>query len=178
MTLDGVQAAIVTTLETELAGAAASVQGHRGQFDSLDEIRRLAIKNPAVLVSCRGFRNPMMLAVDELHATVQWVVYVLTSDRPQLPRGQSGSVLVSAIAAILDDQRWGVDAGAPEDVVGRNITTNEIDKAGICLWSVAWLQAVPVAEPVAVTYDSLNEIFGTHELGTEDRATDLISIDQ
>lgn len=178
MTLDGVQAAIVTRLETELAGAAASVQGHRGQFDSLDEIRRLAIKNPAVLVSCRGFRNPMMLAVDELHATVQWVVYVLTTDRPQLSRGQSAAVLVSAITAVLDDQRWGVDAGAPEDVVGRNITTNEIDKAGICLWSIAWLQAVPIAEPVAITYDRLTEIFGAHVLGTEDQATDLITIEQ
>lgn len=178
MTLDGMQAAIVATLESELAGAAANVQEHRGQFDSMDEIRRLATKNPAVLVSCRGFRNPMMLEADELHATVQWVVYVLTTDRPQLPRGRSGAVLASTVAALLDDQRWGIDAGAPEDVVGRNITSNEIDKAGICLWSIAWLQAVPIAEPVATTYDRLNEIFGTHVLGAEDRATDLISIDQ
>lgn len=178
MTLDTVQAAIVTVLQTRLAGAAAAVQEHRGQFDSLDEIKRLAIKNPAVLVSLRGFRNPMLLDADQVHATVQCVVYVLTADKAQLPRGRSATVLASAITAVLDDQRWGIEAGAPEDVVGRNITNNEIDKAGVCLWSIAWLQALPIAEPVSATYEQLSEIFGTHVLGAEDRATDLIPVEQ
>ena len=178
MTLDGLQTAIVAGLDAMLDGAAAAVQGHRGQFESLDEIKRLAVKNPAVLVALRGFRNPMQLDLNELHATVQCVVYVLTADRPQLPRGTSAQVLVSIIAAALDDQRWGIDAGAPEDIVGRNITTNDIDKAGVCLWSIAWLQTAPIAEPLAVSYGLLNEIFGTHELGTEDQATDQIPIDQ
>lgn len=178
MTLTDMQAAIVETLETALAGAAATVQMHRGQFENLDEIRRLAVKNPAVLVSLRGFRHPERLAEIEVNATVQWVVYVLTADRPQLPRFISGTLLTAVVVSHLDDQRWGADTGAPEDIVARNITTTEIDKAGVCLWSVAWLQAGPITDTVAMTYGRLNEIFGTHELGNADQATDLITIAQ
>lgn len=173
-----VQQEIVSQLQQEFDGVLKTVEPHRGQFDSLSEIRKLASRSPTLLVSYRGFKNPVEMESGYLTAEVPWLLYLLAEDRSKLKRDKACGTIAESVCQYLQRQTWGLDAAIPEGIISRNITNGEIDKAGLCLWSIAWQQNMTVQTSATTAIEKLREIFGEHEQAQAPKARDLTTITQ
>ncbi|WP_299733994.1 phage protein Gp37 [uncultured Endozoicomonas sp.] len=150
MSLETVKAAIVQHLTTEYRQTRRvhKVEGHRGRFETVDEIKRIAARCPALLVSTDGVRN-----LGETYGRHQGIwgdasfcIYVLTKDLPGQPRDTQAEQLVGALAHTITDNDWGCEAQIPKNVDARNLTTTAIDRLGVALWAIAWRQAILIEQ--------------------------------
>ncbi len=136
------QAIIEQLTEALPDGFPQEVRGHRGQFNSLKEIQKIAVRKTTALVACRGFTNANA-DYGETVATVQWVIFVLTQEGRQ-PRDELAGAIVNNVLKLLPNNDWGVAKSNPEKINGRNITSGDIDKAGMALWAITWQQDMPI----------------------------------
>lgn len=121
------------------------VEGHRGQFSSLNEIKKLAVKSPAVLVAYTGFKK-VDTEYGSIDADVDWVAFILAQDRGRTKRDEIASIVANGLLEVIRDHRrsWGAkEKGA---VSGRNITSLAIDKAGMSVWLVRWTRKMELSE--------------------------------
>lgn len=178
MSLADNQSAMIEVLKQRLAGVVQEVRPHRGQFESLKEIQKIATRSPCVLVSYRGFKNVAELVKPQ--ADVQWVVYVVAQERAGLDRTTIVSKVAESITNILMRQRWGLDCSHPMAISARNITTGDIDNAGLSLWAIAFDQNMEIENQGDNTaYIQLLEIFAQHEQAEgAPVASDLIHLEQ
>lgn len=141
MSLLAVRTAIVTSLQDALP-AGVSVESHRGRFDSAAEIKRFATKAPAVLVACvRSKLDDACEGMPILHAS--WAVFVITRDKPSLPRDEGALALVEAIALSVSGNTWALDdTSAPTAIDSRNLYSGAVDNLGVALWAVTFEQTV------------------------------------
>ncbi|MDE2667551.1 MAG: hypothetical protein OXI69_15530 [Acidobacteriota bacterium] len=132
-------------------------EGHDGRFD-LAELKRRALKTPAVLVSCGGTTSVEERGDEGINSTRQWTAFVLTRDAPGLSRGEAARNLVDALEFLIllgairteektgvqrQSNRWGLrGVGQPEQLRSQNLYSGTIDKKGVALWAVSWRQTL------------------------------------
>lgn len=138
--------AIVTALKAQLPDAVL-VEGYEGSLTP-DELRRVFVKTPAVLIVALGFPE----GEDQGAATtvtVRWGAFVLTADANARQRGNHALELAEAVY-VLALQLGG--AG----VTAENLYNSEGDGRGVALWSVSWRQRVDITrDEVATAFESL-----------------------
>lgn len=152
MSLVDVRSAIVATLAAALP-AGTSVEAHRGRFDSAAEIQRFATKAPAVLVACVRSQvlNP---GSGLLVVRASWALFVITRDRPQLPRDTGALALTEALLLTVGGNSWGrSDVGEPTDLEATNLYAGTVDNLGVALWAVTFEQLItdPVLDAATLT---------------------------
>ena len=133
---------IIAALTTLLSSAvpAKNIIAHRGQFESIDEIKRIALASPSVLVCFRGRQNSEAQGLETI-GEVQWVVYVIAEDK----RGAMRNVTATSVAFAIEDylarnaNAWAFAEGAAERLTSADITSLAVDQTGLALWQVTWL---------------------------------------
>lgn len=175
MNLPDLRAAIVAGIRETLPEAIRdNCRTHGGRFDK-GEIKRIAMKSPAILVACLGLVDAAPDGAEGVNATFAWGAFVVTTDKPQLPRDAGALALVSILAGVVPDNRWGCDdAGYPDKIRGDNLYSGAVDGAGIALWAVTWNQRLTLA----VSDGSALGIFATFhadwDLAPADGAIDAV----
>jgi hypothetical protein len=132
---DEITAGILAGIPT--LGSCQTFGGRLAQGD----IKRFAMKSPAVLVACLGIPSIQDDGGGEIDAVCTWGAFVVTTDRPQLPRDTGALAIVAALATLIPNNYWdGKATGIPEKIKGDNLYNGSIDGAGVALWVVTWQQ--------------------------------------
>lgn len=131
--------AVVADLKTNVTGL-KTCETHAGRFD-LGELKRIALKSPAVLVSILGFGNAKDVG-GELLTPLQMSAFVVTRDQPSIARDSSVLAIVKAVSIRISENDWGLNAQRPQAIKGQNLYSGKIDKKGVALWAITWRQEV------------------------------------
>lgn len=180
MNLHQAQLTIIDVLRSSLPeGLPHELRPHRGQFESLKEVQQLALRKTAVLVAPRSF-GAAGADFGEVATRVQWVAFVLTQDMPNAKRDQLGAVIVSNLLKVLPNNDWGFADSAPDQIAGRNVTSHELDRAGLCLWAISWTQVMAIGDQLALSdLDDFLIAYGEKNLGVDvPPASDEINLPQ
>ncbi len=112
-----------------------------GRFDAA-ELRRAAVRTPAVYAVCLGAPRALVAASDmQVYADLELALYIVTTDAPGLPRGKAARNLAEALLARIPRARWGLSGiGAAEQLRAENLYSTDLDEQGAALWSVRWTQ--------------------------------------
>ncbi len=146
MILVDLRAAIVAAIHARLPKL--DCQSHPGRFD-LAEIKRIAAKAPAVRVALLGLPSADAAGSGERDQEVRCAAFVLTTDKPPLPRDEAAINLVEALLLFVPGQRWGkpgVHAVGEGQVKAENLYSSGLDGKGLALWAVTWSQKVRMGE--------------------------------
>lgn len=116
---------------------------HGGRFD-LAELKRVATQTPAVFVSLLGTPLVANAGTTEQDIELNIAIYVVTSDKVQLPRSVSIINLTQAIMMLIDMNQWQLTGkrGCPKDMSSQNLYSGDIDKNGIAMWAISFNQTV------------------------------------
>jgi len=158
MSVLAVRQAIVDGLKAALP-AGVSVEAHRGRFDSAAEVKKFALKAPAVLVSC--IRLPVSDDSNgQLMVPAAWAIFVITRDVPAMQRDAGALALVEAVQLVVNGNTWGSDiTSAPTHIDGRNLYSGAIDALGVALWVVTFDQQLTIT---SIDADSLAPFLTFH----------------
>ena len=159
MSVLDVRTSIIESLQKALPNG-VTVLPHGGRFESAAEIQRFAVKAPTVLVACVRIplQNP---GGGRLILPAGWAIFVVTKDKPGIPRDQAAIALVEAIVGLLSGNAWGrSDVGTPQEIDSRNLYSGAIDTLGIALWGISFKQQVT---SVAVDASTLANFVTFHE---------------
>lgn len=146
MSLLALRTAIVDAIQEQLP--AADCKTHPGRFD-LSEIKRIATKTPAIRIAVLGLPTGAEAGSGEHDREVRFAAFVLTTDKPSLPRDVAALAMVGALIAALPGQRWGRPGVHPVDaakVAADNLYSSGVDGTGLALWAVTWSQRIRMGE--------------------------------
>lgn len=153
-------------------------QSHGGRF-TLDDFKRIAQRTPTVRVGCLGIRDMVNDGAGGIDATATWGIFVITTDKPQLPRDGGALILVNAIATIIPDNLWNNTAtGYPEGTRGDNLFSSQLEGIGVALWAITWQQKLTLGglDPAGlddfITFNAAYNLTGTAD------AQDTITLEQ
>lgn len=114
-----------------------------------DEIKKMAVKTPAIRVACLGMPKAEAVGDGEVDRDVAFAAYILTTDKPQLPRDTAALRMVEDLLLRLPGLRWGqanVHAIAEGAVTGENLYSSKLNGTGVALWAVVWTQKVRMGD--------------------------------
>ena len=115
---------------------------HSGRF-GLEEVKRLANAAPAVLVSCLRLQA-------NSHPVIRWsatcAVFVLTRDLVGLPRDVSARSLSAYLCGWLRGRQFS-GCHAVSSVDAQNLYAGDLEKIGISLWGITWMQSLESINP-------------------------------
>lgn len=152
MTFDGFLDAVVTRLSAKLLTTRISVEAHGGTFD-LDELKRVALKAPAVRVCLMGTGQGQRATEGEWYVPLHLAAAVITKDSivdsVKVDRGMAAAALATAVTIIVQGCRFGLSGvGQPEDLIARNEFTGKLDATGIAIWQVTWTQRILIGDGI------------------------------
>lgn len=114
-----------------------------------DEIKRLAMRTPAIRVAVLGLPAAADVGDGEVDRDVAMAAYILTTDKPKLSRDAAALALVDDLLQRLPEQSWGMDNVHRLDAAGvcaENLYSSKLGGTGITLWAVVWTQTVRMGE--------------------------------
>lgn len=140
MSLLACRNAIRDTLDTEIADV--TVTEHGGSINE-QEVRRVAVHAPALIVGCLGVPK-VTLSGHMIQAEAAWAIFVLTKNAVDKgARDAAALVLVVAVLARVPQQLWsGTASGQARDLAATNLHSTSLEKLGVTLWAIRWRQAV------------------------------------
>ena len=135
--------AIKAEAESEFSDVVKSVELHGGRF-ALSEIKRLAKKTPALLISCLEIPATNDGAQGDNEHKLSLVIFVLTRDVPGISKDVLSVDISERLVRWVEDKEWGLDWTYPvvENISARNLYSNDIDKIGVSLWGVGFKQII------------------------------------
>ncbi len=155
------RAAMVSTIKAAVP-ALRSVESHRGRFDSTAEIKRYAVRAPAVLVACSGFRVAAQSG-GILRIAANWSWFILTRDTPTATRDAYALTLVETLSGLIEDADWGLpDALTPGPQRADNLYAGTIDQLGVAVWALGFTQALTVDRLSTADYAALGAFITFH----------------
>ncbi|HYG91204.1 MAG TPA: hypothetical protein VD978_33675 [Azospirillum sp.] len=113
------------------------------------EIKSMAVKTPAVRVACLGLPKAEAVGDGEVDRDVAFAAYILTTDKPKLPRDTAALAMVEDLLLRLPGQRWGkanVHAVAESAATAENLYSSKLGNTGVTLWAVVWTQKVRMGD--------------------------------
>ncbi|WP_022655556.1 hypothetical protein [uncultured Desulfovibrio sp.] len=144
--LDQFRAAVAAYLQKRLPAAVTVLE----LDDSLDEaeLQRLCLSTPSVGVEVVGF-DGVELKGRAPYVTVNMGVSVVAGPgKDGQPPSAAVLVLVTLVAGIIADQRFGMDCTRPESVRATNITSGDQATNNVAMWALTWKQAVDVSHVI------------------------------
>lgn len=140
-TMNGALDAIVATIGAAFP-ALKTCEKHPGKFDA-DEIKRQAVRTPAIFVSCLGVADLSDPGTEQSDATLILAAFILTASVPGLTRDDAARNMAEALLIQVPRARWGLTgAGQAKSVRADNLYSGEIATKGVALWAVVWRQQV------------------------------------
>ena len=144
MTPTEARAVIITQLQAlfSMAERKPDIREHRGQFQSLDEIKTIALKSPAILVAYRSFQMLERRGA-ELFCNVLWAIHIVAGDT----RAERRNELASSIAIVVADHvadvgnAWDFAEGYADSLSAIDLSTLALDQNGVSLWQITWQQS-------------------------------------
>lgn len=156
---------------------AVAVIEHGGPFN-LDEIKRVAVRAPALVVACLGVPS---LEVNGSVAVAQaaWAVFCVAKDDRQNARDIKGLLLAESVLVELPYRStWNDTASkAPENIAGVNLYSSKLDAEGICLWACRWRQNVDLERNTTQTFEDFDTFYATYVIGDADAPITEDSVD-
>jgi len=148
MSLCDLRDAVVTDLRRILPQL-RTCETHGGRFDAA-ELRRLAPRTPAALVTTLAL-DDLRREHGEYKSEVTFAVFVLTTDRPGLPRDEAALAVVDALARTIPDNRWSMAESetVPDRLRAENLYSGGLDKSGVALWAVSWRQRMVLGQELS-----------------------------
>lgn len=167
------RSAIIAEVREKVSVLQENCQAHGGRFDK-GEIRRVAIKSPVVLIACLGLLGAESDGCGEVDAVFQWGAFVVTTDKPQLPRDAGALAIVTALANIIPGNRWGAAASEPERIRGDNLFSGQLEGAGVALWAITWQQKLTLGGLEEATLDDFLVFHADYDLAPPDGQIDAV----
>lgn len=144
MKINSLLSAIKNQLETQFPEL-KTCEVHDGRFD-VKELQRVATKTPAMHVSILTVPKIIDEATEQVSSELNLVIYVITSDRAKLKKGEAARNLVESLLPLISHQRWGeVNVGKAESITAQNLFNSTANK-GIALWAITWKQAITLGD--------------------------------
>lgn len=169
MTIVAQRAAIAAAVEAGVT-AFESVATFGGEF-SVADILRYAVKSPAARVGCVGFSDGVYEAGTKA-IIIQWIIVIVTRDGT-VKRDAQALTLTEAVTGLVLGNNWGLQTGRPTDVRGRNLYSGEIDKKGLAIWAVTWVQRLEVDEYDETALDDFETMYTEWDLAPADGVVDM-----
>lgn len=121
--------------------ALQACEPHGGRF-SPEELKRWAVKGPAVLVALLNIGDPWL--GNGVETPVTLVIYIIAKDTPDASRDVIALNLVQGIYQQLGGQTWSNEmfVSEPEKVRAQNLFSTELDKTGIAMWAITFTQNI------------------------------------
>lgn len=156
-------------------------QSHGGRF-ALEDLKKIAQRTPAVRVGCLGIRDMVSDGGGAIDVTAIWGIFVITTDKPMLPRDAGALILVGAIAAVVPDNLWdGTATGYPEGSRGDNLYSGQLESIGVALWAITWQQKITLGGLDPAGLDDFITFNAAYDFAPADGAADAqdtITLDQ
>lgn len=163
--------AIVAALEDALPKT-VDCNSHGGRF-SVDDLKRIAQRTPAVRVGCLAIRDMVSDNAGGIDITVVWGVFVITTDTPQFSRDAAALILVAAIAALVPDNRWAAIASDnPAAARGDNLYSGQLENVGVALWAITWQQQLTLDKQDLANLDAFQTLHVDFNLAPKDDSID------
>lgn len=181
MNLLDMRTAIIDDFKTNLADIRDNCLPYGGKFGK-DDVKRYAMKSPAVLVSCLGLVEAKADGCGSVDAVFAWGSFIITTDKQGLLRDVGALAILTAITGRIPDNKWGLaDVGYPEQVRGENLYSGEIDKVGVALWGVTWRQSMTLGGLDETTLDIFAQFHADWDIAPKDgviAASDDVTLPQ
>ncbi len=113
------------------------------------EIKTMAVRTPAIRVACLGLPKAEAVGDGEVDRDVAFAAYILTTDKPRLPRDTAALAMVEDLLLRLPGQRWETDsvhAIAESAATAENLYSSKLGNTGVTLWAVVWTQTVRMGD--------------------------------
>lgn len=147
MRFTDLSSAVVTDLKGKFPALKACAT-HPGRFD-LTEIKRVAIKAPAILVACLGVPKLDEAGTEEKDVELVMAAFVLTKDQKGLPRDVGALNIVEALLTHIPMRKWGMTGlGPASKIAAENLYSGEIDRTGVALWAVSFRHKIRIGENI------------------------------
>lgn len=146
MLLLGLRKAAADRIGTWFPGADAGTAAGRM---TEAEIKRMAVRTPAIRVAVLGLPSGEDAGNGEVDRMVAFTAYVLTTDKPKLPRDDAALAMVENLMLRLPGQRWDSPDAYPvraHAVTAENLYSATLGNVGVTLWAVVWRQQVRMGE--------------------------------
>lgn len=167
MSLVGLQDAIVASIDTGLSSSFRAVQAHGGRFDE-DELKRIATKQPACLVTVMGgaiARHGGSQGV----CSADVLAFVVTAGSSTTARSRAAMDLAEDVGQLAVDNAWSYsDAKAPENIRAENLYSGALDRLGVAMWLVRWQQQTDFTEYDITQLDQFHTFSGKFDLDPRD----------
>lgn len=170
MSLVALQTAIISAIDSGVS-TFRTVEDHGGRYD-LDEVKRIATKQPACLVSVLG--GPVeRMAGSTARCMADIVAAVVTMGSSQTGRDAAAAALAEAVAVLAIENAWEYeDAKAPERIFIDNLYSGALDRLGVALWFVRWKQLTVLGSFDASDYDDFNRLNVQTDMAPADGVVD------
>lgn len=113
------------------------------------DIKTMAVKTPAIRVACLGLPKGEAVGDGEVDRDAAFAAYLLTTDKPNLPRDSAALAMVEDLLLRLPGQRWGttnVHPVAESAPTGENLYSSKLNGTGVTLWAVVWTQKIRMGD--------------------------------
>ncbi len=118
---------------------------HPGRFN-LEELKRMqASKAPNVLLAILNAPSIEPGDNEQAEIAVSLAAFIVTTDRPGLPKDIAALNLVESIGAIVPNNRWGQTGrrlSTPQNIRAENLYSGDLDKSGVAVWAITWTQSL------------------------------------
>lgn len=165
MILDRLRTEIVSGIRAGLSGL-RDCKPHPGRF-TLPELKATAAQAPAVRVAFLGAADVRAVAAG-IEAATQWAAFVITADRPQMPRDVGGLLLLGGLLTVVPNNCWGLDdhADGAKQVRADNLFSREVAEQGVALMAVSWRHDVLFRTADLSALDDFLRMYGSIEEAT------------
>jgi len=135
--------AIAAQLKVVVPGL-RTCEPHQGRIDAA-ELKRVWQATPAVLIACLG-ANKVQVSPGTVRATLRWVAFIVCQAPTGESRDDAALVIADVLLRMIPEERWGSDeVGRAEQLRAENLYSGTVDRMGVSLWSVTWVQSVELA---------------------------------
>lgn len=181
MSLIDFRASIIGHLKDTAVGITENCAPHGGRFTQA-ELKRLAVKTPAILVACLGLVDIEDNTGGSVDVMASWGAFVVTADRPGVSRDAGALAILTALTQKVPGNKWGRgDVGYPERVRADNLYSGQVEAAGVAMWAVTWQQGITLGGLDASTLDIFATLHADYDLAQPDGqidASDTVTLPQ
>lgn len=125
-----------------------------GRFD-LGELRKFAVKAPAIRVACLGIAEVRQADTGEFDARASIGAFIVTKDGTGVSRETQALLIVPEVIKRSQLGRWGTLKVHPgRDVSAENLYSGTLQSTGASIWGVAWKQGVRLGDDFAAAAEA------------------------
>ena len=136
-----------------------TVLEYGGSFD-LEEVKRIATRTPALVVTCLGVSKLNVEGGAIGNASTKFALFAVATNTVKEMRDVAALTLAEAVLVDLPYQRWDNKANnVPVGISANNLYSASLDKQGVSLWAIQWNQEVDLEKTsIYARLDSLTKV--------------------